>query len=592
MTSSLRRLEHALAHPAGAHRLLKALLVALLLLLLAGLCTVAHGGWEYSGYLAEVFDLHTFESADAPEGMASSSDGFGGLLVAAYDAPGSPAQIRVSRLGPDGTELWGQGGVIVPRIIGSLGQQAPVAITHDGAGGAWVAYLVRWSTYELFELSHFTPIGGFARTIAVDTPGTVGDYDHLSVKLLPLAGGDVFVAWTQRSPTTRLHAARFTTAGTRTWDRDVNQDYGHHDQVVTNTWTTWNLAGDYADGALITWLRLEVGTPQIGVQRLLPDGTPFWGTDGHLLWSGYGLDFHSPAVAPDGAGGAFVAMSHRGIVTAQHVGSGGNELWATGGVDVQNSGTPYWALSTDPVLCSDGEFGFFLVHGNDDIHAQRVNWWGGTDWGAGLALGARAGAQSKPDLASDGAGGVVVVWEDLYYAYPGHEWRMLVGARLDATGNTLWGPADLFDTWGLSDPHAVNVVAGPGGGALCTYACYDLDEFADDVWALGLGPNGVSGVETTPELPSGTMLTAAPNPFQTSARLVVQLTGAEAARVTIHDAQGRLVRALAEALPAPGRHTLLWDGRDDRGRVVAGGSYFVRVKAGPARWTTRLVRVR
>ena len=88
------------------------------------------------------------------------------------------------------------------------------------------------------------------------------------------------------------------------------------------------------------------------------------------------------------------------------------------------------------------------------------------------------------------------------------------------------------------------------------------------------------------------MLTAAPNPFQTSARLDVRLTGAEAARVTIHDAQGRLVRALAEALPAPGRHTLLWDGRDDRGRVVAGGSYFVRVKAGPARWTTRLVRVR
>jgi hypothetical protein len=49
-------------------------------------------------------------------------------------------------------------------------------------------------------------------------------------------------------------------------------------------------------------------------------------------------------------------------------------------------------------------------------------------------------------------------------------------------------------------------------------------------------------------------------------------------RVAIHDAAGRCVRRL-EARAVPPRSRLLWDGRDERGRRVARGVYFVRVDA-------------
>ena len=59
--------------------------------------------------------------------------------------------------------------------------------------------------------------------------------------------------------------------------------------------------------------------------------------------------------------------------------------------------------------------------------------------------------------------------------------------------------------------------------------------------------------------------------------------------LAVYDASGRLVRTLArETLPA-GDHTTIWDGRDDRGSRVGAGTYFVRLEAGDATRTTKVV---
>ena len=57
----------------------------------------------------------------------------------------------------------------------------------------------------------------------------------------------------------------------------------------------------------------------------------------------------------------------------------------------------------------------------------------------------------------------------------------------------------------------------------------------------------------------------------------------------IYDLSGRLVRTLhaAEAMPAGTRETP-WNGRDDRGRVVATGIYFYRLQAGEFTATRRM----
>jgi flagellar hook assembly protein FlgD len=59
--------------------------------------------------------------------------------------------------------------------------------------------------------------------------------------------------------------------------------------------------------------------------------------------------------------------------------------------------------------------------------------------------------------------------------------------------------------------------------------------------------------------------------------------------VSIHAADGRLVRRLLEAdLPA-GSHEAVWDGRDAQGAAVASGVYVSRLQAGREVRTQKLV---
>ena len=52
------------------------------------------------------------------------------------------------------------------------------------------------------------------------------------------------------------------------------------------------------------------------------------------------------------------------------------------------------------------------------------------------------------------------------------------------------------------------------------------------------------------------------------------------------------MRVLADGRPfAAGRHTLAWDGADERGRRVSAGIYFMRITAGRDHDVRKVVRV-
>jgi FlgD Ig-like domain len=88
----------------------------------------------------------------------------------------------------------------------------------------------------------------------------------------------------------------------------------------------------------------------------------------------------------------------------------------------------------------------------------------------------------------------------------------------------------------------------------------------------------------------GPHLSLGPNPFVTDAAIRFTLPpGAAGARLTIHDVLGRRVRAFA---PGPGAGAVRWSGRDEEGRSVAPGVYFVRLEAAGAIVVRRLVRLR
>jgi len=71
-----------------------------------------------------------------------------------------------------------------------------------------------------------------------------------------------------------------------------------------------------------------------------------------------------------------------------------------------------------------------------------------------------------------------------------------------------------------------------------------------------------------------------PNPFAAATRTAFDLPVEGRVTVEVFDLTGRKVRALADDWYPAGKHDVSWDGRDAVGRSLAGGIYFLHMKAG------------
>ena len=90
----------------------------------------------------------------------------------------------------------------------------------------------------------------------------------------------------------------------------------------------------------------------------------------------------------------------------------------------------------------------------------------------------------------------------------------------------------------------------------------------------------------------GAGLTIYPNPANPRTLVAFELPERGPARIDIYDARGRLVRALADTVLASGRHEVAWDGTDTRGRLVATGTYQVRLRTADGTRQSRVTLVR
>jgi hypothetical protein len=71
-----------------------------------------------------------------------------------------------------------------------------------------------------------------------------------------------------------------------------------------------------------------------------------------------------------------------------------------------------------------------------------------------------------------------------------------------------------------------------------------------------------------------------PNPFNPTTRISFSLPQAANVTINVYDLQGRRVKNIIKALTFnPGLHYVLWDGRNDKGKTVAGGIYFYQLQS-------------
>jgi hypothetical protein len=88
------------------------------------------------------------------------------------------------------------------------------------------------------------------------------------------------------------------------------------------------------------------------------------------------------------------------------------------------------------------------------------------------------------------------------------------------------------------------------------------------------------------------MLNVDPNPFGSETSVRFRLAEASTVMLAVYDAGGRRVALLADGPLSPGEFGATWDGRDERGRVVAPGFYVARLAVGGAVQTEKLILVK
>jgi len=83
-----------------------------------------------------------------------------------------------------------------------------------------------------------------------------------------------------------------------------------------------------------------------------------------------------------------------------------------------------------------------------------------------------------------------------------------------------------------------------------------------------------------------------PNPFRGATTLSFTLPGTDFVKLGVYDVQGRRIRQLVDNRVAGGRNAITWDGKDEAGRSVVSGVYFLKLRATSGEATQRVVLLR
>lgn len=109
-----------------------------------------------------------------------------------------------------------------------------------------------------------------------------------------------------------------------------------------------------------------------------------------------------------------------------------------------------------------------------------------------------------------------------------------------------------------------------------TVGAYDRTHNGNnDIFLIGFDLPTVTAVENA--APSTLPLWTTPNPFEGGVSVRIELPRSTDVRLLAIDAQGRRVATVDGGFHEAGAHRIWWDGRDDDGRPVASGAYWLRI---------------
>ncbi len=411
------------------------------------------------------------------------ADGAGGALIAWRDlrsAGTSGADIYAQRLDSSGDVLWTPNGVLVCSASGD--QQSP-ALVLSAAGSP----IVVWRDPRGIFAQLLSTAGAAQWTVDGVALCTAAGTKYEPYVVSDGSSGALVSWWDDRGSTRGLFAGRVTSTGARPWTVD---GVAIRTDINLDTRNTQAIMPDGSGGAVLAWKEWPNGPAVIRAQRVNGSGVSQWGATG-VSWPPY--DFYGDpgqlAICSDGAGGSLVSWREWGI--------GEPETYA---IRLSGAGAPLWGgpvcIRADagrermPAVISDGVGGTITVWeeleaGGFDLYAKRVNHLGTTLW-TRVPVCTAAGDQFYPALASDGAGGAIVVWAD---ARDGAD-IFVAAQRLSSGGVPQWtangATVSAVPGWGYN----AGVVADGLGGAVIAWEQVDATGH-NRVFAQRLSGSGV-----------------------------------------------------------------------------------------------------
>jgi hypothetical protein len=413
-------------------------------------------------------------------------DGKGGTIMTWVDYRNNNSDIYAQRMSASGLPLWGTDGIPVCSLPGI--QNAP-AIAADGKGGA----LITWEDYRNNDipdiyLQHIDSSGaGLWATNGIAVCTAAGQ------QTLPGIAADGFggalVVWTdQRADTASdVYMQRVSGTGAALWTPDGVSVSAAADYQLSPV-----LVSDGKGGAIVAWADWRAANSDLFAQRLNAAGQPMWQTDGTPLCTAPYSQI-LPVIVADNAGGAIVTwMDRRGgtfaDIYAQRIDSTGGVLWSVNG----NVVTSAYNDQEYEGVCTDGAGGVIVTwqdrrnSASADVYAQRMSADGSPLWTPnGVPICTAAGEQENLFITEDHEGGAIIAWDE----QRGSTGFDVYAEKINSLGTLLWMPDGVSVTVATGDQTFPRVFADSSGSVVIAW--FDTRGGDGDIYAQHEYPDGM-----------------------------------------------------------------------------------------------------
>jgi photosystem II stability/assembly factor-like uncharacterized protein len=309
------------------------------------------------------------------------------------------------------------------------------------------------------------------------------------------------------------------------------------------------------------------------------------------------------------------------------LGEGRYDFWKWPWKDPQSTQTPYRAI----IRTTNGGALWIAVNSTGQVPLYGVSYINRAEgWACGDPQGGMGVILHTTDSGATWTGQMSNVNQSFHWIQflnPLQGWTVgSGGAALWTTdGGTSWNQGNSGSTaplWSCAFYDAMNGFACGGNGLLIKttdggrnwqpdtskvhanlYAVNALDSthawtVGDYGMVLGWRLAGPPGVETRGQGDKGTrrqgiaLEQSHPNPMRENCAIGYWLFADNSAELTIYDVTGRRVRSFASLrMTNPGRHTVVWDGKDETNRKAPPGVYFYQLRVKELTETRKLVKV-